>query len=161
MSNFLLDKAFSRQYEEYFSEQLGLFLNDVNGDDGGVDLYDATERIDVKCYGVPKYIKHFGGCFIETYLPKSNRAGWFLDEEKSTTKYILVADAERDRVSFWKTWIISKYDLRNAVVAATRNHDLTEKEIETAHGFIIPYKYLDEYAEEIIDGERWKTEHGE
>ena len=161
MNQFLIDKEFALRYERHFCEAMrenftfwGSYylpvLNAVNGNDFGVDIImessNSLEKyfIDVKCYRKPKFIKSFSGVFIETYLPKSGRPGWFCDENKETTHYIFAIDCCEDKVAYSKAWCISKDDLQRAVMRADRLGLLTYKSISTAIGFILPYEILDE-----------------
>lgn len=151
MSNsFLIDKAFSRKYEEYFGARLSkkrgstILLNDGKHDDFGVDLYEVQTgaKIDVKCYRRPRLINSFTGVFIETLLPLSGRPGWYNDDSKKTTGYIFVIDADEWEVKYKKAYIISKEMLGCAIRAAEKDGALVEKETRSGCGFILPYDYL-------------------
>ena len=169
MNQFLIDKEFALRYERHFCDVIRdnwycmhnldmfapeVFLNNVNGNDFGVDIILTADNmkkhlIDVKCYRKPKFIKSFSGVFIETYLPKSGRPGWFLDEDKDTTHYIFAIDCCEDTVAYSKAWYISKDDLEYAVRQGDRLGLLTYKSISTAVGFILPYELLEEVGVEI------------
>lgn len=157
MNSFLRDKVFSEKYEKFFAEQLGYEWEPHTQDDGGVDIFNIEEKIDVKVYRRP--IKgHYKGFFIETYLPLSNNPGWFMDEAKATTAYIFVKDAERSgrHIEYEKAWKITRYDLTQAVAEARRDvkkagkKDLETKKTESGWGFILDYKYIEKYGEEVM-----------
>ena len=155
MNTFLLDKEYSRKYEIAFAEKFnkymdGVKINDGRSDDLGVDIsINYIINIDVKCYRKPLFIKSFDGAFIETYLPKSGRKGWYKDTTKLTNAYIFVIDAEEDRLHYTKAYYIAKCDLDEAVKHAERECDLKYKKTASGWGFILPYKYLAEYGEEL------------
>ena len=181
MSNqFLIDKEFSRKYEEYFASilekeeyktindsgdaiilQNTCELNDGLRNDGGCDIFQkltnekgdvqGIRRIDVKCYRAPKFKKYFDGVFIETYLPLSNNPGWFYDESKNTTHYLFAINCSDKELKFDEAWLIDKNTLKWLVKKATKNDDIVEKKITSAHGFILPYGYLREEGEKIVD----------
>ena len=150
---FLLDKKFSEQYEQHFAEVWGFNWYQSHRDDKGIDIYKDDVIIDVKCYARPKWVAHFEGCFIETLLPKSGRPGWFVDDKKKTTHYILLQDCCRESVSYYRGWYISKDALHEAFNEAGERGDLSRKEISSSSGYILPYKYLDEYSEKSWNGD--------
>ena len=160
MSNFLIDKQFSELYESYFANILNMTWNKTNCDDFGVDIMNVDNNIyiDVKCYASPLYIKHFKGVFLETYLPKSNKDGWLFDKNKQTTHYILLQDCDRNKIEFYKGWLIKKQDLLNALNDAIKNGDVEMKSIASAKGYMLPYKYLNKYSIYKFDGEKCDKE---
>lgn len=152
MNNFLIDLAYSKEYERYFASILGGIFLDSKGDDHGIDIIKDGMFIDVKCYRMPLYIEHFKGVFIEYILPLSGNNGWFWDENKETTHYILVQDADERRLYYYKAWLISKDNLKKAVQNAEIDNTLEDKSISSAVGVILPYEYLDKYCDCIIGG---------
>lgn len=152
MNNFLIDLKYSKQYEQYFAGILhGIWL-DMTDDDHGIDIIKDGMLIDVKCYRKPRMIKHFKGVFIEYLLPLSGNKGWYLDENKATTHYIMLQDAEEGRVSYYKGWLISKEGLHKAIEEAEIDNALEDKSISSAAGVILPYEYLDKYCEMNLGG---------
>lgn len=153
MNNFLIDKAFSRKYEEYFAEKISkkycqkVMLNDGVRDDLGIDLYlfESGAKIDLKCYRKSKIPNAFKGVFIETYLPKSDRPGWYLDKYKKTTAYIFAIDCDECELAYKEAYLLSKEMLECVVVRAEHDQSLDCKSINSAHGFILPYEYLRQY----------------
>ena len=152
MNNFLIDLAYSKEYEKHFASILGGIFLDSRGDDHGIDIIKDGMLIDVKCYRMPLYIEHFKGVFIEYILPLSGNKGWFWDENKETTHYILVQDADERRLYYYKAWLISKDNLKKAVQNAEIDNTLEDKSISSAVGVILPYEYLDKYCDCIIGG---------
>jgi hypothetical protein len=159
MSSFLIDKEFSEHYEKYFADLLMMNWNKTNGDDHGIDIFNDKMKIDIKCYSSPLYVLHFKGVFLETYLPRSNRDGWLLDENKETTHYILLQDCDRNKVEFYEGWLIKKEDLLKALEEATLNDDIEEKRIPTAYGYMLPYEYLDCYCLQKFHGMKFVKEN--
>lgn len=152
MNNFLIDLAYSKEYEKYFASILGGIFLDSRGDDHGIDIIKDGMLIDVKCYRIPLFVKHFTGVFIEYILPLSGRDGWYWDENKETTHYILVEDADENRLDYYKAWLISKDNLHKAIQNAEIDKALEDKSIKSAAGVILPYKYLDIYCDCILGG---------
>lgn len=152
MNNFLIDLKYSKKYEQYFANILhGIWL-DLNGDDNGVDIIKDGMMIDVKAYRKPKFLKHFNGVFIEYILPLSGNKGWFWDENKNTTHYILIQDASEERIEYYKAWLISKDGLHKAIEEAEIDNTLEDKAISSAAGVILPYQYIDKYCDTVIGG---------
>lgn len=176
MCNFLIDKAFGRQYEEYFADKLSkeVYIDDDTNrplensctlcdglhDDKGCDIEQkitapsgavvGVRRIDVKCYRKPIYKKFFNGAFIETALPKSGRPGWLTDPTKTTTHYLLVINCLNDSVGYDMAYLIDKQDLEYAIKKAIDAGDCEyTTKCSSGHGYILPYKYIEELAEEV------------
>lgn len=149
--SFLLDKTFSRKYEQYFSDKLnkrGIFCTPtlMNRDDHGIDIEcDNGMLIDVKCYRKPLVVDSFDGVFIETYLPLSGNPGWYEDPKKKTNEYIFVVDCDSYEISYKKAYMMSKMMLKLAVARAEKEGNLKFKKTKSGCGFILPYKYLDIY----------------
>lgn len=156
MSCFLIDRAFSRKYEEHFTDVVqsrfgcSAVCTDPYHDDHGIDIACSNGMmVDVKCYRKPKFVKSFEGVFIETYLPKSGRPGWYLDTTKQTNCFIFAVDCEEYEMCYKKAIFISKDMLDACVSYCEDNGLLSYKQISTAHGFILPYDYLIMYGRVI------------
>ena len=179
-NQFLIDRDFSRKYEEHFCNLLSrdefgdindkgeyiiyknkCSLNDGLHDDHGCDIYQeltdnegkvqGVRHIDVKCYRRPKFVKHFKGAFIETLLPKSGRPGWFCDDSKITTHFLFVIDCSEENVEYSEAWLIDKSVLMWLVEKAKNADDIIEKSIDSASGFILPYEYIRQEGEQIVE----------
>ena len=153
--HFLQDRDLSEMYEKFFAEHLNMQWNKTRSNDRGVDIYDHLDTLDVKVYRKPRF-GEYEGFFIETYLPLSNNPGWFCDPKKINNGYLLVKDAYVEEVKYDKAWIITKYDLTQAIAEARRDakelglDDLPLKKIESGWGYILPYKYIEKYGFEVI-----------
>lgn len=154
MNTFLKDKAYSERWETYFAEKLGYKTNFTKGNDHGIDLIRDEKIVDVKAYR-PPIRGEFKGFFIETWLPLSNTVGWFEDEAKQNNYYILVKDAKTESFEYDKAWMITKYDLIQAVSEARKDakekglKDLEVKKTKSGWGIILEYKYVDKYGVEV------------
>ena len=153
-NTFLKDKEYSERWENFFAEKLGYNTNHVKGDDHGVDLTKHERIIDVKAYRPPIH-GEYKGFFIETWLPLSNMVGWFMDNSKLNNGYILVKDAKTESYEYDKAWMITKYDLSQAVAEARRDakdaglKDLEVKKTPSGWGIILEYKYVAKYGVEV------------
>lgn len=160
MSSFLIDKKYAELYEKYVAETLKMEWNQTNKDDHGIDVFDVDKEIyiDVKCFSSPLYVEHFKGVFLETYLPRSGRDGWLIDESKQTTHYILFQDCDRNKVSYYQGWLIKREQLQKALDEAILVGEAEKKSISTAAGYMLPYHYLDGYSESKWQGDKYMNE---
>lgn len=144
--SFMIDLKFARKYEKHFAELLGFNLNNSVGNDHGCDIYKDDIIIDVKCYKKPIFVNQFSGVFLECYMPNGLKPGWYLDDTKITTHYLLAKDCDNAKVKYEKAWLISKENLKKATNEARINGHLELKQYPTI-GFILPYYYLDKYVD--------------
>ena len=151
MNTFLKDKEFSEKYEKHFAEKLGYTWKEHKGNDHGIDIFKGDDKLDVKTYRKPLN-GQYKGFFIETYLPLSCSPGWYCDETKECTGYILVKDAERTGkvIEYDHAWKITKHKLMRAIEEAQKDHgELVIKKTDSGWGFILPYGYVAAYGEEV------------